>query len=112
VNKTLAAILLTLALPTAFATGGGDWKAHSERRLERMTQELQLTDAQKTSVRTLMEAQWAQRKEMREQMRTQFAGVLTPEQMTKLDQLHAERKARWKDKGKRHHEHCAEKPAS
>lgn len=92
------------------------------KRLEKMAQQLDLNDEQKSQVaqimkaqgekrKAMMEAHKAQRDAMQADMRSQLSGVLTPEQMQKLDNMREERNERreekmekWKEKREKHKE--------
>lgn len=92
------------------------------KRLEKMAQQLDLNDEQKSQVAQIMKAQGAKRKAMMEahkaqrdamqaDMRSQLSGVLTPEQMQKLDnmreerdELREEKMEKWKEKREKHKE--------
>jgi Spy/CpxP family protein refolding chaperone len=84
--------------------GPGDSK-----RLEKMAQHLDLSDQQKSQVAQIMKAQAekrkammqahkAQRDAMQADMRSQLSGVLTAEQMQKLDNMREERDERREEK--------------
>lgn len=106
-NKLLIATTLALGLATGFAVAQTD-KAPSpqqraerfermlDRRVERMTEELNLTPAQALQVRAIFEEQAQARRELmqrhREEMMTlheqgkaRLDGVLNPEQKAKLE---------------------------
>lgn len=97
--KTFAAASLALALAfaggTALACDHGDGGPKSpEKHLERMTEKLSLSPEQRDKVKVILEdlhtKHEAQRNTMRDEMKSSLATVLTPEQMTKLDQMHEE----------------------
>jgi protein CpxP len=124
-KTVISSIALALTLSAgAFAMhhedgerGPGDGK-----RLEKMAQHLDLSDEQKSQVaqimkaqgekrKAMMEAHKAQRDAMQADMRSQLSGVLTPEQMQKLDNMREERDERreekmekWKEKREKHKE--------
>src|SRR5690606_5769084 len=118
-NKLLIATTLALGLATGFAVAQTDKAPSSQqraerfermldRRVERMTEELNLTPAQALQVRAIFEEQAQARRELmqrhREEMMTlheqgkaRLDGVLNPEQKAKLETLKAERGQAWKD---------------
>ena len=121
-KTVISSIALALTLSAgAFAMhhedgerGPGDGK-----RLEKMAQHLDLSDEQKSQVaqimkaqgekrKAMMEAHKAQRDAMQADMRSQLSGVLTPEQMQKLDNMREERREekmeKWKEKREKHKE--------
>ncbi len=82
----------------------GDHQQRMEKRLDRMTQELDLTPDQAERIRQLFDAQ----KEARKSKKGQFKSVLTDEQLAQLEQHRAEMKEKRKANrgertGKRHH---------
>jgi len=118
--KTIAAASLALALALAGATAvacehGGDGPKNPEKHLDRMTEELGLSPAQREQVKVLMEEHHAKRAEaraaMHEDMKASMANVLTPEQMTKLDAMHEARKERKEMRKERREERKAERDA-
>ena len=87
-NKKLIGVLLALSLPlTAIAVPPQpeDFGAH---RIERMTDELGLNADQAAKVAAIFNDQKAKLKAVHEETRIRLQGILTPEQMTKLDELH------------------------
>lgn len=119
--KTFAAASLALALAfaggTALACDHGDGgPKNPEKHLERMTENLGLSPEQRDKVKVLLEEHHAkhetQRKAMREEMKSSLATVLTPEQMTKLDQMHEEHMSKKEERKKeRKEERKAERKA-
>lgn len=114
-NKLILATSLSLALfaGAGVAQSGTDRgdraQAHAERRAAMLTETLQLTPAQALEVESIMAEQAgaqrelhqrfrSERKALREQGDAQLAQVLSVEQQAQLEQLRAERKARWHDK--------------
>lgn len=104
-----AAVALALAAG-AVAQPAGDRAERHERHMDRMTERLELTDAQRQQVEELMKAHHARTQAARdeikrshEQMRNDMRAVLTPEQAAKLDAMHermGERMHRGHDMGK------------
>lgn len=101
-NKTL----LTLAFVTIFpltaaafpgAQGPGS-EDHQQPRIERLTQELQLTDEQKGKVEAIFKEQQDKFKALHEETHNKLGAVLTPEQLTKLDALKKQHRGHWKNK--------------
>jgi periplasmic protein CpxP/Spy len=107
-NKTLLTLAIVLTFPltvAAFPGGHGpDSEEHQARRIERLTRELKLTDEQKTKVEAIFKEQHYKFKVIHEETQTKFGTVLSPEQMTKLDDL---KKQRWEH---RKHKKSMEKP--
>ncbi|EIC21073.1 Spy/CpxP family protein refolding chaperone [Thiorhodovibrio frisius] len=98
-NKTMipvAAMLSALLVGPVAASphGGGPGKAGgqgAEQRLERMTEQLDLSAEQQQAMAAIFDAQASQRAKMRAQMREQIDAVLTEEQRAKRAELRAER---------------------
>jgi Spy/CpxP family protein refolding chaperone len=118
--KTFAAaslaIVLAFAGGTALACGhGGDGAKDPEKHLERMTEKLGLSPEQRDKVKVLMDQHHAkrdaQREAMQAEMRASMANVLTPEQMTKLDEMHEARKERKEMRKERKEDRKAEREA-
>jgi periplasmic protein CpxP/Spy len=96
---------------------GGDRREAAAQRVERMAEELKLTDAQKTKVKEVMEAQQKKMQEARtanpdatpeqrreafrtarEEMAKKMKEILTPEQFTKWETMNAQRGPRGEGK--------------
>ena len=90
-----ASLALLLAGPLAAQPpmgGPGQGRAMgNEQRLERMTEQLELTAAQQETIAALFEEQASQRGQMRADFRARIDAVLTDEQRAKRDALMAAR---------------------
>lgn len=119
-------IILILAIVAGLGANvhAQDTSATKQRKMMKggghmeMFQELNLTDAQKEKVKTIMTAQrtkmndirnsttltdeqkGTQVKALRQDQRTQISAILTPEQKTKWEQMEADQKKNFKMKGK------------
>ena len=69
----------------------GERHAQREQRFERMAEHLQLTEQQRSEMRTIHQRASEQRQANREAM----LNVLTPEQREKMSDLRAERRQAW-----------------
>ena len=124
-KSVIGSIALALTMSAgAFAMHheDGERGPDDSKRLEKMAQHLDLSDQQKSQVAQIMKAQAekrkammqahkAQRDAMQADMRSQLSGVLTAEQMQKLDNMREERDERreekmekWKEKREKHNE--------
>ncbi|CAA9891276.1 conserved exported hypothetical protein [Candidatus Methylobacter favarea] len=93
-KKLISIIVLTLSLPLAALAGQepqGDFKRPHGQKIERLTQELGLNPEQKTQVEAVFKEKKAKYKALHEETRGQLQKILTPEQMTKLDDIHKRR---------------------
>ncbi|MGZ8239949.1 MAG: hypothetical protein ACXWTK_00355 [Methylobacter sp.] len=93
-KKLMSIIVLALILPLTALAGEepqGDFKRHHGQKIERLTQELDLNAEQKTQVDSLFKEKKAKYKALHEETREQLKKILTPEQMTKLDDIHKRR---------------------
>jgi len=101
-NKTLLTLAIALTFPlTAAAFPGGygpDSEAHQGHRIERLTQELKLSDAQKSQVEAIFKEQHEKAKALHEETHAKLSKVLSPEQLTKLEDLKKQRREHWKHK--------------
>lgn len=118
-NKLIIATTLALGLATGFAVAQPSAEQRAERfeqmldkRVDRMAQELNLTDAQKLQVRAIFTEQAQARRDLhsrhrdeqkalREQGQTRLDGVLNAEQKAQFEVLKSERREAWE--GKREH---------
>ncbi|MBL4833843.1 MAG: hypothetical protein JKY26_07700 [Pseudomonas sp.] len=102
-NTLLAcALVITTGLSsTAFAGSHASHETMHERHMERMTQELNLTEQQQERISTL-NTQYAERyREMRRAHREEVRALLDKEQQAKMDTLREERREKM---AKRHAE--------
>jgi len=100
-NKTLIAVALSLAIPTAFAAGLGAVGEYGPPRgpnLERMTQTLGLSDEQRTEMESVLQTQAEKRQALREETRTLIRAILDEEQSAKMDEMRQHRKERLADR--------------
>jgi protein CpxP len=98
-KKTLIAIIIASAFPlTGFAFFGGHGGDHHEKRLERMAEELKLTDVQKKQVGTIFKEQGEKFKVIHDETQARLAKVLTPEQLKKMEERRQERHEKWAKK--------------
>lgn len=111
-----AAIVATLAVgEVALAGGKGDCSSqhgkghwgesagkHSEKRLDRLAEKLELSDEQKTQLEAIMESNRTERQQhaelQREAMKAQLGEVLTSEQLEEFDSMMEKKKGRRGDK--------------
>jgi Spy/CpxP family protein refolding chaperone len=95
---------LTVGTAPAAAFHGKD---HAEKRVERLTEELGLSEPQAAQVRTILDAQRAEMEQAwtaaREKTRQKLSTVLTPDQQAKHAELMKQRQEHRSDrKGKGH----------
>ncbi|MCQ8130319.1 periplasmic heavy metal sensor [Methylomonas rivi] len=104
-NKKILIIALALALPLTVAAfpGGhdGDFKGHKGDRVEHLAKKLALTAEQKEQLKQVFEEQHAKREALRQETDQRMRTVLTPEQMTKFEEMKKQRHEKWQ---KRHQE--------
>lgn len=96
-------LIITATLISALGLGGASAFAQDgsrlESRMQRMQQELGLTDEQTTQIKSLRETQRAAMQASRESNRQQVEALLTPEQKEKFSAMQQKRGGK---KGKRH----------
>ncbi len=95
-NKKLMGTLLVLCIPIAAFSlppqpgiSGQQEKGH---KIERITKELGLSEDQKAKVEAIFDEEKMKFKALHDEKRARLQGVLTPEQMTKLDAMHQQRR--------------------
>ncbi|GAB4358059.1 MAG: hypothetical protein Kow0060_11800 [Methylohalobius crimeensis] len=98
-NKSIIAIALAATIPLTVLAGAGGSKEspRHEKKMERMVETLNLNEAQKGQVETLLKEQWEKHRAVRQETRTRLEAVLTPEQMEKWDEKHKRRFKRSRD---------------
>ncbi len=85
IASTVAIVLGATASGLAVAKGGDFGGEHSP--VDRMSQQLQLTDEQKTQLEELFAQKREMRQQMRDQMQTEIDSILTPEQIEMKKQM-------------------------
>lgn len=70
--------------------GRGDPAQRIQRRLERMSEYLDLNELQKTQVKDILEEQHAKRMSMRAEMHNRISAVLDEQQRAKFEQMRAQ----------------------
>ena len=103
-NKTLIAVVMSLAIPAAVAAGMGNPGQGGPPRgpnLERMTETLGLSEEQKAQMEIVIQTQQEKRQALREETQISVRAILTPEQQAKMDEMRQARRARWDGDG-----HC------
>ncbi|QPK64155.1 hypothetical protein IVG45_04055 [Methylomonas sp. LL1] len=103
-NKKIITIALALALPLTVAAfpgdkGGNHFETHRGERVERLVKELDLSAEQKTQLEAVFEEQQAKREAIRQETHQRMQAILSPEQMTKFEDLQKNRHQKWQ---KRH----------
>lgn len=103
-NKKIITIVLALALPLTVAAfpGGhdGDFKGHKGDRVEQLAKKLDLSAEQQEQLKQVFEEQHAKREALRQETEQRMQTVLTPEQMTKFEELKKQRHEKWQ----KHHQ--------
>ena len=95
------AVICSLGLGSTIALAEGGKRM--EHRMERMQQELGLTDEQVAQIKSLKDAQRAARETSREAHRAEIEALLTPEQKEKFSAMKEKRKHRMGKRGGRKH---------
>ena len=90
-TKLITVAALGLALSAGAVANPADDRGTQVRHLDRLTERLDLSDAQRTEVKALMDAHHEEMKRAREAMHAELRALLTPEQAAKLDAMHARR---------------------
>lgn len=98
-KKTLA-LAVVLALPVAAFAGPGPGGKNPGPggHMEKLAKELNLTEAQKPKVESLMKEQHEKMKALHDETHEKLKQLLTPEQAAKLDKMKEERKQHWKNR--------------
>jgi periplasmic protein CpxP/Spy len=100
----LSFFTLVLAVPMIAAavpeeSGGPDGRGwRPGPKIERLAEELNLTEEQKTSLEAIFKEQRAKHKALREEGRARMKEVLNDEQMAKMKEMRERRHARWKQR--------------
>ncbi|MBA3581797.1 MAG: hypothetical protein H0W44_05010 [Gammaproteobacteria bacterium] len=86
----LFSLALCLALPLAAQPEEHD----QDRRMAKLTQELQLTPEQEKQVKEAYKKHFEKMKVLREALRTDLSGILSKDQMIKMDEMTKQREAK------------------
>jgi len=100
------ALLLADDMPGSGSMGKGMMGEHmAEKRVDHLTQKLQLTADQQTQVKKILGDSQAQLKPLMDQMKSihqqtdeKIEALLTPDQKKKCDEMKAERQAKMKER--------------
>lgn len=105
-KKTLAALALgAIIIPTAVIASGPHGDHRADKRIEHMSEQLQLSDQQRAEIQGIFEEQQAQHRAQREQMRERIGNVLTAEQKEKWARQRAGRKGSQCERNGKGHGH-------
>lgn len=86
-NKKLISITLALSIPlTAMATE--DMQAEINKKVDYLTKDLSLNVEQQTRVKAIFEQKEQKGKALRDEVHAQLQQVLTPEQLSALEEKH------------------------
>lgn len=112
-NKKIISIALALALPLTVAAFPGDKDAehfggHRGDKIEHLAKQLDLNAEQKTKLTDIFTQERAKRDALRQETHSKMQEVLSPEQMTKLDEIKKDRHEKWQKR----HENRKNKPHS
>ncbi len=93
-------VIICTSISMAVAMPGGDQSKGSrmEHRLQKMIQNLNLTDEQHEQMRALMESHQKERQELHKKMQKNIKAMLNSEQLVKYKTLHEARKNTHKGK--------------
>ena len=87
-NKKLIGVLLALSFPLTAIAGPPQQEDFGTHRIERMTEVLGRNADQAAKVAAVFNDQKAKLQAVHEETRVRLQSILTPEQMTQLDNLH------------------------
>lgn len=94
----LSLLLTAFLIPGISYAGSGGHHDHHKRMIEHMDKELELSDEQRSQVEAVFDEQRNKFQALRDETRTKLDAILDDEQMAKMEQMKAERKARWQKK--------------
>lgn len=100
---TTTLLLATLLSAGAFAAHASEgYMGKMEKRMQHMTENLDLNEEQQLQMREIMKSHRKERKAMKEHKADKIRSILTPAQQEKFDQHRAEKKARREERGVNH----------
>lgn len=86
-NKQLLSVVLALSIPmTALATG--DMEADINKKMGHLTKDLGLNTEQQAKVKAIFEKKEQQKKVLHAEVHAQLQQVLTPEQLSTMEEKH------------------------
>ncbi len=99
-NKKIITIALALTLPLTAAAfpgdrGGEHSYGHRGDRIERLAKDLDLSAEQKAKLQEVFDEEKTKREALREETHQRMQTVLTPDQMTKFEELKKQRHEKW-----------------
>ena len=106
IGTTLVSLLAVSGLSLA---GGGPRHDGPGQRLERLSEALSLTDAQRTAVEDIFREQGQAMRQLHVETESKIASVLTEEQEVKLKAMREERREKWQEHRERREERRAQR---
>jgi Spy/CpxP family protein refolding chaperone len=101
-NVKLISMVIALALPLsvmAYPGGGkGDYEQYRAKKIERLNNELGLSEDQKAKVEALFKEQGEKHRALHTDTQSQLQTILTPEQNTRLEEMKQRRQEKWREK--------------
>jgi len=100
-NKTIIAIALAATVPFAViaasqGTEGDPKQCRKGDRIERMAEELNLSDPQKNQVKEIFQQHHQKHEALRQELRQQLQTVLSAEQLATFDEMRKNRHEKWR----------------
>ena len=95
---------LILPLPVFAFSGEGGHEAPPHHKLEHLNKELQLNDEQKTKLEAIFKEQHEKFQAIHEESHQRIKEVLTPEQITKWEEMQKQHQERHKQMMEKHHQ--------
>ncbi len=93
--KNIAPLLLMSILSIgAFSVAAAPDQQRAEKRMGKVTQQLNLSEQQQQQFREITESYREKKKALREEKASQINAILTAEQRTKFEQMREQRKAK------------------
>ena len=93
-KKSIAALALSAILIPAAVFAGSHYGNKTEHRIERMSEQLQLSEQQRAQVQQIFEQQHEKKLALRAETHERISQVLTPEQQAQWQQYRKDRKQR------------------
>ncbi|WP_020565479.1 hypothetical protein [Methylosarcina fibrata] len=102
-NKIVSVLAIVFLLPLTAAAnpgagGGPGPDDYHGRKVERLAKDLNLTAEQKTQVEALFKEQHEKFKALHEETNSKLKTILTPEQMTKMEEMQKQHQEKWSHK--------------
>lgn len=97
-KTTVIALSALLFSSPVLAADHGGGKGYQEKRVQMMSERLDLDDSQRAALREILTEQHQTMQQLRNQTRGKIEGILNPQQQEAYQEMREERRSRWEER--------------